>query len=177
MPPTRRLSSMPILIRNETPEDVDNVRAVNRSAFPTDAEARLVDALRKSAEPLVSLVAVDGDELVGHILFSPASLESSGGRLVMGLAPMAVQPDRQRQGIGSALVERGIEACRKLGAVAIVVLGFATYYPRFGFTPASRYGVHSEYDVPDDVFMLLELGPGAVSPGGIARYHEAFGNL
>ena len=91
---------------------------------------------------------------------------------------MAVRPGRQRSGIGSALVRAGIERCRDLGASAVVVLGHAEFYPRFGFVPASRYGVRCEYDVPDEVFMMLELVPGTVpQEGGTARYHTAFNTL
>ena len=97
----------------------------------------------------------------------------------MGLAPMAVAPARQRQGVGSALARAGIAACRDLGFGAVIVLGHPEYYPRFGFVPASRFGLRSEYDVPDDVFMAMELKPGALhgrGPGTI-RYHPAFGNV
>jgi putative acetyltransferase len=96
----------------------------------------------------------------------------------MGLAPMAVLPARQRQGIGSALVRDGLGRCRELGYEAVVVLGHPGYYPRFGFVPASRFGIGCEYDVPAEVFMALELVPGALrgKPGTI-RYHPAFAEL
>lgn len=165
-------------IRAERPEDIPGIRQVNRTAFETSAEADLVDALRQQAQPLVSLVAIDGETIVGHILFSPVTLSSQPAALVMGLAPMAVVPARQRQGIGSALVREGLEACRRLGFVAVVVLGHAEYYPRFGFTRASAFGLASEYSVPDDVFMALELTSGVLrgKPGTI-RYHPAFANV
>ena len=169
---------MPIEVRPESTADADAVRAVNAAAFPTEAEAQLVDKLRAAADPIVSLVAIDAGNVVGHILFSPVELASAGDRLVMGLAPMAVHPDRQRSGIGSALVERGLAECRRLGAAAVVVLGHATYYPRFGFAPASAFGVRSQYDVPDEAFMLLELDPGALDRERCtARYHEVFDTL
>ncbi len=96
----------------------------------------------------------------------------------MGLGPMAVMPDHQRQGIGSALVRAGIEHCKQLGCDAVVVLGHPEYYPRFGFTPASRFGIKSEYDVPEDVFMALELRPGTLKGrSGTMAYHPAFGSL
>ena len=96
----------------------------------------------------------------------------------MGLAPMAVAPDRQRSGVGSALVRAGLEACRERGASAVVVLGHAEYYTRFGFAPASRFGIASEYDVPDDVFLIVELEPGRLaSASGTIRYHAAFGGV
>lgn len=163
-------------IRRESPNDVAGIRHVNLGAFETDLEANIVDALRAQASPLVSLVAVSDDVIVGHILFSPVTLSSQPGLPIMGLAPMAVVSQRQRQGIGSDLVRAGIEGCRAAGCVAVVVLGHAEYYPRFGFTPASRFGLVSEYDVPEDVFMAMELTPGALrGNGGTIRYHPAFG--
>jgi putative acetyltransferase len=161
-------------IRFEREEDVPTIRYVNQVAFAGTFEADLVDALRTQAKPLVSLVADDAGDVVGHILLSPVSLASAPGRLVMGLAPMAVVPERQRQGIGTRLVTAGLGECRALGAAAVVVLGHPQFYPRFGFVPASRFGVTSEYDVPDDTFMALEFESGALTPGSI-RYHEAFG--
>jgi putative acetyltransferase len=93
----------------------------------------------------------------------------------MGLAPMAVRPERQRQGIGSALVRDGIARCRERQYDAVVVLGHAEYYPRFGFTPSVQFGITSEYDVPDDVFMVAELRPGGLAGRtGTIRYHAAF---
>jgi putative acetyltransferase len=162
-------------IRPEQPGDIAGIRAVNLAAFETSTEADLVDALRVQAEPLISLVAADAEGLVGHILFSPVTLVGHPGLRVMGLAPMAVAPTRQRQGIGSALVDAGLERCRRLGATAVVVLGHAEYYPRFGFTPGSRFGIGCEYDVPEDVFMVLELDRGALKgTSGTIRYHQAF---
>src|SRR5262245_1142182 len=166
-------------IRPEQPEDVTDIRRVNLSAFDETTEADLVDALREQARPIVSLVAEDDGAIVGHILFSPVTLWSHPDLRIMGLAPMAVSPDRQRAGVGSALARAGITACRDLGCEALVVLGHAEYYPRFGFIPASRFGLRSEYDVPDDVFMAMELTPGALrglGPGTI-RYHAAFGSV
>ena len=165
---------MSIEIREERPDDRDAVFALNAAAFPTDDEAKLVDRLRADAEPLISLVATDGEQIVGHILFSPVSLDDDTS--VMGLAPMAVEPGRQRQGIGSALVTAGLERCSAIGIGVVIVLGHPEYYPRFGFAPASTFGVRSEYDVPDEVFMLLELTPGAAA-AGTARYHVAFNEL
>jgi putative acetyltransferase len=162
-------------IRVERLEDVPGVRAVNLAAFDTATEANLVDALRIQACPIVSLVAVDGSEIAGHILFSPVTLAAAPGLRASGLAPMAVTPARQKHGIGSALVREGLERCRQAGFVAVVVLGHAGYYPRFGFQPASRFGLRSEYDVPDEVFMAMELEPGSLQGlSGIVRYHPAF---
>jgi putative acetyltransferase len=162
----------------ETESDHAAVRAVNEAAFESPAEADLVDALRQQARPVISLVAESGGEIVGHIMFSPISLDDDDEMVIMGLAPMAVSPANQREGIGSALVREGLARCRQIGSGAVVVLGHPQYYPRFGFVPASEFGIDSEYDVPDEVFMALEIQPGALDNiGGIARYHEAFGTI
>ena len=96
----------------------------------------------------------------------------------MGLAPMAVSPAVQRKGIGSALVRAGLEECSRLGSCAVVVVGHAEYYPRFGFVPASRFGFVSEYDVPDEIFMAIELTQGALrGKGGTISYHPAFASV
>jgi putative acetyltransferase len=169
-----------LTIRPETGADVADIRRVNELAFGQPAEAQLVEALRRDARPFLSLVADDDGAVVGHICFSPVEVERpDGGRMmILGLAPMAVLPERQNRGIGSRLVEAGLDACRASGAVAVVVLGHPEYYPRFGFVPAAPRGLVSEYDVPDPVFMLAELVRGAGGEvRGVARYHEAFRNV
>lgn len=164
-----------MLIRAEEARDRDAVRAVNLAAFETPAEADLVDALREQAEPVISLVAEDHGQVVGHILFSPVTLSGHPDLRIMGLGPMAVAPGHQRSGIGSALARAGIELCSRLGSGAVVVLGHPHYYPRFGFMPSTRFGIRSEYDVPEDVFMILELQPGyLLGASGTVRYHTAF---
>ena len=167
-----------MLIRDEMESDRDAVRVLNEAAFENDAEARLVDALREQAAPLVSLVAEQDGAIVGHILFTPVTLSGHEALTIMGLAPMAVAPARQRQNIGSALVRAGLDRCRALGAGAVVVLGHPAFYPRFGFAPSSRFGIGCEYDVPEDAFMVVELEPGFLrgAPGTI-RYHAVFRNL
>jgi putative acetyltransferase len=163
-------------IRSETAADVAAVRALNRMAFETTIEADLVDALREQADP-ISLVADDAGSIVGHIMFSPVTLLGHEDLMIMGLAPMAVLPGQQRRGIGSALVRAGLERCRQIGSHAVVVLGHAAYYPRFGFVPASRFHVGCEYDVPDEAFMALELQSGSLGGrSGTIRYHAAFAN-
>jgi putative acetyltransferase len=165
-------------IRPEQPDDIAAIRAVNEAAFDTRAEADLVDLLRAQASPLISLVAHDEGAVVGHILFSPVSLLGHPDATIMGLAPMAVLPMHQRRGIGSALVRAGLDACREGEFDAVIVLGHAAYYPRFGFQPASRFGIGCEYDVPDEVFLALELQPGALSGlSGTIRYHPAFATV
>ncbi len=164
--------------RVETDGDRGAVRAVNMAAFDTAAEADLVEALRQQAQPFVSLIAEKDGNVVGHIMFSPVSLSNHPDLKVMGLGPMAVAPKYQARGIGSALVRAGLAECKKLGFVAVVVLGHPDYYPRFGFSPASHFEIDSEYDVPVEVFMAMELQPEALSgKSGIARYHVAFSNV
>ena len=128
-----------MLIRAEQEADRAPVRAVNVSAFETAAEADLVDVLREQARPIVSLVAEDGGQVVGHIMFSPVTLAGHGEVKVMGLGPMAVAAEHQRRGIGSQLVAAGLDRCRQMGFNAVVVLGHPDYYPRFGFCPSSQF--------------------------------------
>jgi putative acetyltransferase len=162
-------------IRPERPADIGELRALNRAAFETSMESDLVDALRDRASPMISLVADAAGSILGHILFSPVTLSGHGEMTIMGLAPMAVLPAEQRRGIGSALVRAGLENCRQLGCGAVVVLGHPAFYPRFGFVPASRFGIGCEYDVPDEVFMALEIVPGMLrGKSGTIRYHAAF---
>jgi putative acetyltransferase len=167
-----------MLIRAERDNDQDAVHAVNVSAFETPSEANLVDTLREQAQPVVSIVAEENGKVVGHIMFSAVSLSGYPDLKMMGLAPMAVVPEHQRQGIGSALVRAGLEQCRQLGFTAVVVLGHPGYYPRFGFSPSSRFGIDSEYEVPEEVFMAIELQPEALSAiTGRVKYHAAFSNV
>jgi len=166
-------------VRAETPEDEVHVRAVNAAAFPTDAEARLVDVLRGNAEPQISLVAEHEAGVVGHILFTPVEIRSpSGTSMALGLAPMAVLPAHQRRGIGSALVRTGLEACREAGELVVIVLGHPEFYPRFGFCPAWDSGLYFETPGPMPAFMVCELVPDALGGRtGQVRYHDAFYDL
>jgi len=167
-----------MLIRAEERRDWAAVHAVNVSAFETPAEANLVDALREQARPLVSLIAEDNGAIVGHIMFSPVSLSGHPALKIMGLAPMAVAPEHQRKGIGSALVRAGLEQCKQLGLSAVVVLGHPAYYPRFGFSSCARFGIGCEYEVPEEVFMVVELQAGFLrGASGKVRYHAAFSNV
>jgi putative acetyltransferase len=109
-------------------------------------------------------------------MFSPVSLAGHPELRIMGLAPMAVVPEHQREGIGSALVRAGLEQCKRLGFGAAVVLGHPAYYPRFGFSSSARYGIGCEYDVPEEVFMVVELDAGFLrGASGKVKYHPAFG--
>lgn len=163
------------VVRREQPRDVPKIRVVNKRAFGQDQEASVVDRLRENCNSILSLVALVGNEVVGHILFSPAVIEGDNGRLVgSGLAPLAVLPEYQKKGIGSELVQTGVARIREGGCPYIIVLGYAKYYTRFGFEPANRYGISSEWEVADDeAFMTLFLNRRAMKDvTGVARYRE-----
>jgi len=165
-----------ITIRAERPDDISQVREINIAAFGQPSEATLVDALRANCGHALSLVAED-DAVVGHILFTPVTVDVAERRVVgMGLAPMAVRPDRQRAGIGSQLVTRGLEILRERACPFVVVVGHPEYYPRFGFEPASRRGLASQWEgIPDAAFMVLVLDAEAMAGvSGIARYRKEF---
>jgi putative acetyltransferase len=165
-------------VRTETEADLASIRTVNEVTFETSAEADVVETLRDRGVTLVSLVAEVDGKLVGHILFSPVSLSEHAYLNVMGLGPMAVLPDYQHRGIGSALVRQGLNCCKDLGACAVVVVGHPKYYPRFGFVSAKQYSLRSEYDVPEDVFMVAELVVGALNGvSGLVRYDDAFAGV
>lgn len=167
-------------IRPEKPEDAPAIRIVIEQAFGSAAEADLVDALRRNGKATLSLVAEDDDgRIVGHILFSPVMVETGEGELVgVGLAPMAVLPEFQNRGVGSSLVKNGLDRCREDGHSFAVVLGHSGYYPRFGFTRASRFGIRSEYEVADENFMAIELRDGALqNKAGMVRYQPEFNEV
>jgi putative acetyltransferase len=164
-------------IRPEHANDVESVHAVNRAAFDSEDEANLVDALRGS-DQVLSLVADERGAIDGHIMFSPVTLSGEPTLRAMALAPMAVRPDRQRCGVGSALVRAGLDACRSRGVEAIFVVGHPEYYPRFGFSRASRFGITCEFNVPDEAFMAIELAEGSLlNRKGIIRFHAAFNDV
>ncbi|MET7639444.1 N-acetyltransferase [Streptomyces sp. NPDC005438] len=181
--------------RPETPEDRSTVRAILTAAFPTDQEARLVDRLRADPDawlPGLSLITEDErGEAVAHALLTRCHIEDperpgrpehseyggSGepGGAALTLAPCAVLPSRQGTGAGSAAIHAALDAARARGETLVLVLGHPTYYPRFGFVPASRYGIRPPFDAPDQAMMALRLDPDAPVPRGVIRYPEAFG--
>jgi len=164
-----------IEIREEQPGDIIGIHEVNRLAFGQDQEANIIDALRTNEALLISLVAVLNGQVVGHIAYSPLSV---GEVMGAALGPMAVLPELQRKGIGSRLVRTGNQKMKDAGCPFIVVVGHASYYPRFGFTPASAQGITSEWDVPDDTFMILVLNRAKMrSVSGLAKYQREFSSV
>jgi len=167
---------MKIEIRSERPDDARAIRDVNERAFGGPAEATLVDLLRAANKAVVSLVAQHGDQVVGHILFSPVTVANAPGSFRgAGLAPMSVLPEYQNRGIGSRLVRDGLVACQEAGFDIVVVLGHVGFYPRFGFAPAAHHGLGNEYDA-SDAFMVLELRSGVLgSISGLVKFAAEFG--
>jgi putative acetyltransferase len=159
-------------IRDERPKDAEAIRVVNDRAFGGDAEGRIVDALRADGALTLSLVATVDGVVVGHIAFSP--VEAATGVTGSGLAPVAVLPEHQRRGLGSALIEAGLTRLATSDAQFVVVLGHPEYYPRFGFEPASRHGMRCEWNVPDDTFMIRVFRSAPEGVSGLARYRPEF---
>ena len=162
-------------VRSEEPADRVAIHGVHAASFPTGGEARLVDALRAAGLLRVSLVAVEENEVVGHVAFSPVSLRGTDDGV--GLAPVATLPDFRRRGVADALVRAGLELCKQRGHGFVVVLGDPAYYGRFGFRPADGWELKDEYG-GGDAFQAQELRPGALPDGGgCVQYAPEFGAL
>ena len=146
---------MNIIVRAELPFDYKKIKEINDKAFNQEIEGKLVDKLREANCDIISLVAVFDNQVVGHIMFSPVEINNEV--VGMGLAPIAVIPEFQNKGIGSELIKAGIEEVKKRNYSLIVVIGHAEYYSHFGFIPASKCGLKSEYDVPNEIFMALNF--------------------
>ena len=167
---------MVIEIREERPDDIAAIREVNRRAFGQDQEGNIVDALRTNGAALLSLVATVNGQVAGHIMYSPLTVAENV--LGVALGPMAVVPEYQRQGIGTQLIEAGNRKIKDAGYPFIIVVGHAEYYPRFGFRPANEYGIRCEWDVPDEVFMLLVLNEAKMQgASGLAKYRHEFSTI
>jgi putative acetyltransferase len=163
-------------IRTEQLDDINSVHQVNVAAFGRESEANLVDRLRSSPSTF-SFVAVELNQVVGHLFLSPVTIDGNCNpkSLILGLAPVAVMPEHQRSGIGSSLIRHGLAECVRVGAEAIVVLGAPAYYHRFGFRSAIEYDLRCEYDVPAEAFMVLELVPDALKNcAGTVKYRPEF---
>jgi putative acetyltransferase len=168
-----------IHIRSETSADSAAIHQVEAQAFGRPNEASLVDTLREHHQIALSLVAVRNNEIVGHILFCSVVIEGAHTTFdAVGLGPMAVLPQYQHQSIGTQLVRSGLDMLRQAGQQVVVVLGHPDFYPRFGFQPAARRSIRSQWDVPDDVFMIAELAPGALDGvTGTVIYPSEFDNV
>jgi putative acetyltransferase len=169
-------------IRSERDDDKEAVRQMVAAEFDTGTEANFIDAVRSGSAPVVSLVAEDSGHVIGHILLTPVPLDeqqraesaqSAKSAKLTGLVSLAVMPDRQGEGVGSALMHAGLDRCRELGFDGVVALGHADYYNRFGFSPASGFGLHFSYRVPEDAFLALELKPHALEGKGGTVNHLA----
>ncbi len=168
---------MNIIIRKEEKKDYDDIFKVNKLAFGQDEESNLVSKIRsgKNFIPDLSIVAEINNRIVGHILFSKIEILGSSVFNTLALAPMAVTPEFQRQGIGSKLVKKGMEKAKELGFDSIIVLGHKDYYPKFGFVEASRWKIKCPYEVPDEVFMAIELTEKSLeSKAGTVKYPDEF---
>ncbi|MDY3809681.1 N-acetyltransferase [Desulfovibrio porci] len=193
---------MPVTIRPESPEDFPAIHDLVRRAFEhaehaDGDEQHLVDRLRRSREyipeltrsyngdevpvsrlrrsreyiPELSLVAEEDGRIVGHVMFSRVKV---GEAAALALAPLAVLPSHHGRGIGGALVRRGHELARALGWEFVILLGHAGYYPRFGYRPASSFGIVSPFEAPEEAFMAVKLGGDADRLPGMVAYSPAF---
>lgn len=170
-----------IHIRPESPEDIESIQNVTTRAFQGEEEVNLIAAIRASDYFIheLSLVAVEDNRIVGHILFSPIKIESSEQSVeALALAPMAVLPDFQNNGIGTKLVKHGLEACKKLRYKIVIVIGHPNYYPRFGFKLARECGIEAPFEVPGDAFLACELFSAALkNVRGVVKYSPAFDSV
>lgn len=164
-----------IEIREEQEGEYQEIRQIIVAAFGGDTEANVVELLRGRNKAPVALVAVSDNKIVGHIMFSPVTITLAPQAFrAVGLAPLSVSPEFQRQGIGSILAHEGLKKCTVAGFEMAVVLGNPYYYSRFGFSRASLYGLGNEYDT-DEHFMAMELKDGALDKvRGTVRYSSEF---
>jgi putative acetyltransferase len=163
----------------ETPADREATLQIERLAFGSDGEAAIVEAVRDEAGSF-ALVAEEDGEVIGHVQFSRVRI---GQDRVVALGPIGVLPDRQRRGVGSALIRAGLDRARELGEPAVVLLGDPSFYPRFGFEPASTFGLRNPFTgvqpdgfvVKEEDFMVAPLDDRARHLSGPVRWHPAFG--
>lgn len=166
-----------VTIRPEHPGDYAAVRRVHEAAFPTPAEAGLVERLRDNGKAAVSLVAQDGKDIIGHILFSPVTFEPPADVVALGLAPLAVLPGHEKHAVGRRLVQNGLADCHARGACMVVVLGDPPYYGRFGFERASRHGLRNEYGVEEEFMVFMLDARAHPQPGTLVKYAPEFEGL
>jgi putative acetyltransferase len=159
------------MIRHAKPADYPTIREINAAAFGKPDEADLIERLRQTDDKLFELVADEGGELVGHIMFSKLWADSI--QLYAALAPLAVRPDRQRTGVGGRLTQFGLESAKDFGAHGVLVLGHVAYYPRFGFSTEATKLVKSPYS-GHPAFMAIALQEGALDKPLLVAYPDAF---
>jgi Predicted acetyltransferase len=164
---------MDFKLRHEESKDIEQVREILRAAFPMEAESKLVDALRANDKRIIALVAANDDWVLGHILFSPVTTTPPSKAKGIGLAPVAVLPEVQLQGIGSGLIREGLRLCKELGYDYCVVLGNPKYYQRFGFEKASSFCMQNEYGL-DDAFMVIRFSNCGDMAYGLVKYASEF---
>jgi putative acetyltransferase len=179
------MNELPVKFRGEKPGDESGIREVTKRAFESsefghNGEAGLVEKLRSQNAATISLVAEVSDQIVGHILLSPATIDredhcSKG----LGLAPVSVLPEFQRRGIGAKLIEAGLEIAAARDCEFVIVLGHPEYYPKFGFATASASNVGCEFEgVPDEAFMIRWFKqPASIDERVVAKYHPVFSAL
>ncbi len=164
-------------IRREEKKDHTIVYEINRLAFGQENESQLIEKIRKGSNfvPELSLIAEIDNKIVGHILFSRIKIVGGSVFESLALAPMAVIPEFQKQGIGGKLIKKGIEKAKELGFDSIIVLGHKEYYPKFGFQRASKWSIECPFEVPDEAFRAIELTEKAFEgKAGTVQYPEEF---
>jgi predicted N-acetyltransferase YhbS len=168
---------MQIRIRQEVTKDYNRVYKITKLAFGQEKESILIEKIRKGPNfvPELSLVAEKDNKIVGHILFSKMKIVGESEYETLMLAPLAVIPELQKQGIGGKLVKKGIEKAIELGFNSIIVVGHKDYYPKFGFQKASKWDIKCPFEVPDEAFMGIELTEKALeNKAGVVQFPEEF---
>ena len=165
------------MIRSERSSDIAAIGELLTNAFGSTEESLLVEDLRNSSNFIsdFSLVSIEGDLLSGYLLLFPIKIKYQDQETPsLALAPMAVLPEKQRQGYGSALVKEGLARARSAGWGSIIVVGHPDYYPKFGFELANKWNLSCPFDLPTEVFMALELKKGSIIPNGYVEYPDPF---
>jgi len=169
---------MNIITRKESREDLARIKKINDRAFEQEDESRLVNKLRKKDQfiPELSLVAETDEMVVGHIFFYPVKIISADQKhTTLSLGPMSVLPEHQKKGIGGKLINEGLSRAKDFGFRSVIVVGHPEYYPKFGFTKASKWSIKVPFKVPDEVFMALEIAEGELQDkSGIIAYPAEF---
>jgi len=167
-------------IRKEEEKDHKQIYEVNKLAFQQENESKLIEKIRKSENfiPELSIVAEIDNRIVGHILFSKIKIIGDSDYESLALAPMAIIPEFQKSGIGSELIKKGMDKAKELGFDSIIVLGHKEYYPKFGFQRASKWDIKCPFEVPDEVFMAIELTEKALEgKAGTVEYPDEFNEV